>query len=408
MCRPRIVHTISKGVVLLKVALFTDTFLPDVNGVAKTLGRWVRYLESQGATCRVFAPHSDSGMGTDYSNSMVERFYSIPFLLYPECKLAIPNPITINKTLMEFQPDIIHCATPFNLGLYGLHYAKKHKIPFVASYHTHFDQYLQYYKIQWVEGMLWRYLGWFHQTCRRIYVPSNSTLQYLEERGFQNLEVWSRGVDVSRFHPDVDREAVLKRIGADPSKFQLLYVGRLAPEKSVDVLLEAYERLPDRIKDETQLILAGDGPLFKELAETYRDCADMKFLGFVQGQELSELYAAADLFVFPSATETFGNVVLESMASGTPVIGAAAGGVSDTVRHMQNGWLCPVGDAEAFAEAIEALYDNPALRSGFSHAGREYSLHQSWDSIFSRLMDSYWQVIPGNRNMSNQKLAAAK
>lgn len=392
----------------MKVALFTDTFLPDVNGVAKTLGRWVRYLESQGATCRVFAPQSDSGMGTDYNNSMVERFYSIPFLLYPECKLAIPNPISIKKTLMEFQPDIIHCATPFNLGLYGLHYAKKHKIPIVASYHTHFDQYLQYYKIQWVEGMLWRYLGWFHQTCRRIYVPSHSTLRYLEERGFHNLEVWSRGVDVSRFHPIADRDAVLRRHGADPSKFQLLYVGRLAPEKSVDVLLEAYERLPSRIKDEAQLILAGDGPLFKELTETYKDRTDLKFLGFVEGQELSDLFASADLFVFPSATETFGNVVLEAMASGTPVIGAASGGVQDTIRHMQTGVLCPVGDAEAFASAVETLYDSPSLRAGFSAAGREYSLLQSWDSIFARLMDSYRQVIPDSRELSNHELAAAK
>lgn len=392
----------------MKVAIFTDTFLPDVNGVARTLGRWVRYLESQGATCRVFAPQSEGGTGTDYSNTMVERFYSIPFLLYPECKLAIPNPITIKKTLMEFKPDIIHCATPFNLGLYGLHYAKKHKIPIVASYHTHFDQYLQYYKIQWVEGMLWRYLGWFHQTCRRIYVPSMSTQRYLEERGFHNLEVWSRGVDVSRFHPEVDREAVLKRAGADPSKFTMLYVGRLAPEKSVDVLLDAYAKLPERMKEQSQLILAGDGPLHKELIETYGDRADMKFLGFVEGQELSDLYAASDVFVFPSATETFGNVVLEAMASGTPVIGANAGGVSDTVRHMQNGWLCPVGDASAFAQAVETLFDNPELRTGLGHAGRLYSEQQSWDSIFARLLDSYRQVIPGNRELSSQELAAAK
>lgn len=392
----------------LRVALFTDTFLPDVNGVAKTLGRWVQYLESQGATCRVFAPQSDNGTGSDYSNSMVERFYSIPFLLYPECKLAIPNPISIKKTLMEFKPDIIHCATPFNLGLYGLHYAKKHKIPIVASYHTHFDQYLQYYKIQWVEGMLWRYLTWFHQTCSRIYVPSMSTFKYLEERGFHNLEVWSRGVDVSRFHPHVDRDAVLTAAGADPSKFTLLFVGRLAPEKSVDVLLEAYERLPGDIRNQMQLILAGDGPLYKELTETYRDRADMKFLGFVQGKELSDLFAASDLFVFPSATETFGNVVLEAMASGTAVIGAAAGGVQDTIRHMQTGWLCPVGEADAFSEAIQALFENASLRRGMGAAGREYSLLQSWDSIFERLLNSYRQVIPGCQELSNHELAAAK
>lgn len=392
----------------MRVALFTDTFLPDVNGVARTLGRWVDYLESQGITCRVFAPTSENETGSDYNDSLVERFYSIPFLLYPEVKLAIPNPLSIKKTLQEFKPDIIHCATPFNLGLYGLHYAKKHKIPFVASYHTHFDQYLQYYKIQWVEGMLWRYLGWFHQTCRRIYVPSMSTLHYLEDRGFENLEVWSRGVDVSRFHPDVDRDAILRDAGADPSKRALLYVGRLAPEKSVDVLLEAYEALPERWKANTQLILAGDGPLYKELTESYKDREDILFLGFLGGQRLSDLYAAADLFVFPSATETFGNVVLEAMASGTPVIGAAAGGVQDTVSHMKTGWLCPVGDAPAFAEAMTTLLDNPEQLQAMSQAGRSYSEQQSWDSIFGRLLDSYRHIIPESGEMSDTQLAAAK
>lgn len=392
----------------MKVALFTDTFLPDVNGVARTLGRWVDYLESHGATCRVFAPQSDNGTGTDYNSIMVERFYSIPFLLYPECKLAIPNPISIKKTLQDFKPDLIHCATPFNLGLYGLHYAKKHKIPVVASYHTHFDQYLQYYKIQWVEGMLWRYLGWFHQTCSRIYVPSQSTRDYLKERGFMNLEIWSRGVDVVRFHPQVDREEVLRKAGADPRKCSLLYVGRLAPEKSVDVLLEAYESLPQVLKDQTELILAGDGPLYEELNETYQERADIHFLGFKEGRELADLFAAADLFVFPSATETFGNVVLEAMASGTAVIGAAAGGVQDTVRHMETGWLCPVGDAGAFAEAIARLLENEPLRRSLGAAGREYSLLQSWESIFSRLLDSYRQILEQQDNLSNHELAAAK
>lgn len=392
----------------MKVALFTDTYLPDVNGVARTLGRWVEYLESHGVTCRVFAPQSDNGGGSDYNDSMVERFYSIPFLLYPECKLAIPNPISIKKMLQEFKPDIIHCATPFNLGLYGLHYAKKNKIPVVASYHTHFDQYLQYYKIQWVEGMLWRYLGWFHQTCRKIYVPSKSTLSYLQERGFLNLEVWSRGVDVARFHPEVDRQAVLTKAGANPDKFSLLYVGRLAPEKSVDVLLEAFDSLPEHLKSRAELILAGDGPLHEELSETYGDREDIRFLGFVEGRELADLFAAADLFVFPSATETFGNVVLESMASGTAVIGVEAGGVQDTVRHMETGWLSPVGDVEAFAGAIATLMENDELRGSISTAGREYALLQTWDSIFSRLLDSYRQVVPDEDALSNHELAAAK
>lgn len=392
----------------MKVALFTDTFLPDINGVARTLGRWVKYLEAHDVSCKVFAPESAENGGSGYSSSMVERFYSIPFLLYPECKLAIPNPIQLNRTLLEFAPDLIHVATPFNLGLYGLHCAKKHKIPIVASYHTHFDQYLHYYKIQWMEAMLWKYMMWFHQTCRRIYVPSLSALRYLEKKGLCNLEIWSRGVDVSRFHPNVDRPRVLARYGADPAKFTLLYVGRLAPEKSVDVLLAAFDRLPGAVRGRMQLIVAGDGPLFKEFAERCGGRPDLMFPGFVTGNALSELYAAADLFVFPSATETFGNVVLEAMASATAVVGAAAGGVQDMVRHGQNGWLCPPGDADAFAQAVVTLFERPMLRQTLAQGGRKYSLHQSWERIFERLADSYRQVVLEVRDLSRHELAAAK
>jgi glycosyltransferase involved in cell wall biosynthesis len=213
----------------MRVALFTDTYLPDVNGVANTLGRWVHYLESRGVECKVFAPSSEGAQQA--GSSIVERFYSLPFLLYPECRMAIPNPIHINKTLKAFQPDLVHVATPFNLGLVGLHYAKKNNVPIVASYHTHFDQYLSFYKLQWMEPMLWKYMLWFHQECRKIYVPSESTRLHLREKGLSRLEIWSRGVEGNRFHPCVSREKVWKSYGVDPDRFIILYVGRLAPEK---------------------------------------------------------------------------------------------------------------------------------------------------------------------------------
>lgn len=375
----------------MRVALFTDTFLPDVNGVAKTLGRWVRFLEARGAEVKVFAPQSPSAEVTD--QLMVERFYSIPFLLYPECRMAIPNPVNLRRTLKAFSPDLIHVATPFNLGLLGLHYAKKHHVPLVASYHTHFDQYLTYYKLQWMEPMLWRYMLWFHQECRKIYVPSESTREHLKERGLHNLEIWSRGVEVSRFHPFVDRNEVLRACNIDPSKFVLLYVGRLALEKSVDVLLQAFDGLKDEIRRHMHLVIAGDGPLLTPWKEQYEGRTDLTFTGFKQGKELSDLYAAADAFVFPSATETFGNVVLEAMASGTAVIGAAAGGVKDNVVHGKTGLLCAPGDAADFTRAIELLYSDELYRQELAREGRSYSLRQSWDHIFGELYRSYVEVV---------------
>lgn len=384
----------------MRVALFTDTFLPDVNGVARTLGRWVNYLDRHGIPCKVFAPdHKLNDSAND--RNLVQRYYSIPFMLYPEVKLAIPNPINLKRTLKEFQPTIIHVATPFNLGLSGMHYAKKHNIPLVASYHTHFDQYLSYYKIQWIENTLWRYMHWFHHDCRKIYVPSQSTKDYLLERGMKNLDIWGRGIDMDRFKPDVDRAAVLGKYGIDPNKFIMLYVGRLAPEKTVDVLLQAYRRLSPDMRRNTHLLMAGDGPLYKDLTSEYEGASDITFTGFMQGTDLTDLYAAADVFVFPSATETFGNVVLESMASGTPVIGAAAGGVKDNIKHEETGILCEPGNVEEFAQASERLYRDREFLERLSQNGLEYCKQQSWDQIFERLLLSYSEVLGENLDLTS-------
>ncbi|MFD7525237.1 glycosyltransferase family 4 protein [Paenibacillus chitinolyticus] len=374
----------------MRVALFTDTFLPDVNGVAKTLGRWVRYLESRGVVCRVFAPAAAEA-GTSGIRS-VERFYSIPFSLYPDCRMAIPNPLLVGRMLKEFRPTLIHLATPFNLGLTGLHYGKKHRIPLVASYHTHFDQYLTHYRLQWMEPMLWKYLLWFHQNCVKVYVPSPSTGRILHTKGLTGIELWGRGIDTAEFRPHTDRRKVLNKHNLLPGKFVLLYVGRLAPEKGLDALVRAFASLPEAFRAKCALILAGDGPMRAELEKRLAPYPDVRFCGFVEGRELAELYAAADVFVFPSASETFGNVVLEAMASGTAVVGVNAGGVADNVRHGYTGLLCPPDDASALAAAVQRLYEAPELRRKLALEGRSHALTRSWDSIFATLYESYREV----------------
>ncbi|MFD0680579.1 MULTISPECIES: glycosyltransferase family 4 protein [unclassified Paenibacillus] len=390
----------------MRVALFTDTYLPDVNGVAKTLGRWVQFLQSRNVECKVFAPLSSSA--DDLGMSIVERFYSIPFLLYPECRMAIPNPIQLNKSLKAFAPNLIHVATPFNLGITGLHYAKKHHVPIVASYHTHFDQYLSYYKLQWMEPMLWKYMLWFHQECQKIYVPSQSTLLHLQDKGLKRLEIWSRGVEESLFRPIVNRPQVWRQYGINPDRFVILYVGRLAPEKSVDVLLQTFLALSDTIRANSHLVITGDGPLYQPLLENYGGASNITFTGFQQGRELSRLYAAADVFLFPSASETFGNVILEAMASGTAVIGAAAGGVKDLIHHNQNGLLCKPGNIVEFVNTVELLYHNEGRRLEIAEAGRTYSMQQSWEQIFSRLYDSYLHVLSESAGLAREHKAAMK
>lgn len=375
----------------MRVALFSDTFLPDVNGVARSLGRWVDFLVAKKIPVKVFAPTSEHSRMSHFSDrDQIERFFSFPFFLYPECRLGVPNPVQIKKSLLAFDPTIIHVATPFNMGLYGNHYAKKRGIPLVASYHTHFDQYLNYYRLQWMEGLLWRYMGWFHQDCRKIFVPSRSTLEHLSAKGFQQLEIWRRGVDTSLFHPRLNRTDTLCQLGLSPDKFTFLYVGRLAPEKSVDVILEAYLAMSEHVRASSQLVVTGDGPLLQELKDGYSHRhASIYFPGFVEGEELASLYAAADVFVFPSETETFGNVVLEAMASGTPVIGANAGGVRDNIKHLQTGWLCQAGSVTEFSRAMETLFSDHGLREKLRSHGLAFSHEQSWERIFERLLLSF-------------------
>lgn len=276
----------------------------------------------------------------------------------------------------------------------AIFYAKKHRIPLVASYHTHFDQYLTDYKMDWLEPLLWKYMHWFHADCQKIFVPSLSAKKVLEKRGFRRLEIWGRGVDTVEFNPGfrLYREETLRECGACPHKFTLLYVGRLAPEKNVELLIDVWELLPDDVRAGAQWVIVGDGPLYDVLVKR-AEHKPIYCIGFKEGKQLSRLYAAADLFVFPSATETFGNVILEAMASGTAVIGAAKGGVKENVKDGRTGLLCPPDDARAFAEAIERLFRDQVLLNQIARSGLEHARRQSWNTVFSDLFHQYRSVL---------------
>lgn len=371
----------------MRLAIFTDTFEPDVNGVARTLGRWVSYLRKQGVPVLVFAPDPLRPHGDKAPSHDVERFISLPFLLYPECRLALPNPIHIRKQLEAFKPTLVHVATPFNLGLCGVHYARKYNVPLIASYHTHFDQYLPFYNLQWMEKMLWKYMHWFHEDCRRIFVPSRSTLNDLTAKGWSSskLDLWSRGIDTRQFHPLVDRESWLTKHGIGNDKYVVFYAGRLAPEKRVETALDAFSAFWAGGKRDVCMVIAGDGPsadCLKERCE--QEGLPVYFAGFQPADQLQRWYASADVFLFPSPTETFGNVVLEAMACGTPVITANEGGVTDSVEHMVSGITCASGDAADFCRSLELLYHDRELAESMGKRGLAHSIKQSWDYIFEQ------------------------
>lgn len=371
----------------MRVALFTDTFTPQVNGVAKTLQRFVNYLDDQGIEYLVFAP---DGNQENANPEHIQGFRSIPFYLYPECRLSLPNISSVRKQLEAFQPDLIHIATPFNIGFTGLYYGKKLGIPMVGSYHTNFDRYLDYYELPLLSKMIWRYMRWFHAPFRKTFVPSEDTKRELIQRGFQNVSIWSRGVDCQLFHPNYRTSTIRERYNID-EPFILSYVGRLALEKDLDVLMKVVASLPASLQGKVHWVMAGDGPLASDLKKHAPE--NMTFTGYVEGERLAQIYASSSLMVFPSSTETFGNVVLESMAAGTPVIGAIAGGVQGIITHNKNGKLCTPGHVDEFVEAITDLLQSEETLKEMGVQACLYAKSCSWSSIFDQLLLQYEMAI---------------
>ncbi|EOP49746.1 glycosyltransferase [Bacillus cereus VDM053] len=374
----------------MRVAIFTDTFTPQVNGVAKTLERLTKYFQKENIAYSVFAPQHTA---EDNFVANVNKMRSIPLtILYPECRLAFPTP-RIKRELLAFKPDIIHIATPFNMGLCGLYYAKKLNIPVVGSYHTDFDAYLRYYKIEFLSNMLWNYLKWFHSHMQKNFVPSPETLHQLKKKGFQQLYIWGRGVDCTLFHPTYNKDLFRKKYNIT-AKYILSYVGRLAPEKDIDTL-QTLIQTTNKERDDIHWLIAGDGPLAKDLHENVPK-TNITFTGYLQDANLAEAYASSDLMVFPSATETFGNVVLESLACGTPVIGANSGGVKNIIIDEKTGFLCEPKNEDSFLSSIYSLLNNEEKLKQMGVAASSYAKSQSWDEIFHSLFNQYEEVLHQN------------
>lgn len=370
----------------MKVAIFTDTFQPQVNGVARTVGRITSFLESRKLPCLVFAP--DGACDHQNHQEHVYTFPSFDLPFYPECKIALPNTAQMKEVLSAFQPDIIHVVTEFSLGFCGLKYARDHGIPVVASYTTNFPQYLNYYKAGFLEKWAWQYLRWFHNQCQLTYCPSPAIKSMLAKKGFFNLDTWGRGIDTELFSPVKRRDALRKL--APGKKLYFLYVGRLALEKDLDVLLKAW-KIVEATMPEAQLIITGNGPIMEELKQTAGP--EVIFTGYLHGEELAIVYASSDAFVFPSTTETFGNVVLEAMASGLPVIAPASGGVKNLLMDGNNGIACRPRNYLDMASAIIKIGQNDQLRKELGNQALRYAREQKWDGVLHPLMESYEKVV---------------
>lgn len=388
----------------MRVAYFTDTFLPQINGVTNTLDKLGKYLHQRNINHLFLAPHypgpsSKSHLHLLHENSNVIRFKSVPFPLYPECRLSIPLYSNMKNILDEFQPTLIHLTDPLGIGLSGLRYARERNIPIVTSFHTNFDVYLKYYKMDYLEDTIWGFFKWFHNFSQVNFCPSKDTFEVLKQKGIRNLKIWSRGVDTEKYNPIHKNESLRKELGLGSEKL-FLYVGRVSAEKDLDILMESIKRIYNTYPGKASFIITGDGPLLSDLKASAPK--NVVFTGYRGGNDLASLYASCDAFVFPSSTETFGNVVLEALASGLPVIGVNSGGVKDSIKHNHNGILCAPRDIESFSNGILRLIEEDSLLSSLSYNAREYTLKKSWDHIFKTLISDYEEVLLQNTVQINK------
>ena len=373
----------------IRVALFSEVYWPMVSGVGVTLLRLSQALETRGHRVRVYSATYPLPPGAA-DRPEVHRSPSVPLFLYPDVQWAFPRFRDVTDDLAAFQPDVVHLATEFSLGLAGVKAARQLHLPVLASAHTDYDQYAARYGVTWALRAGWHYLRWFYGQADRVLCPSRIYEEQLHRHGVWHTGIWSRGVDPFVFSPDFRSAAYRSRIGAGPGDLVVTYIGRLAREKNLDLLLEAWDQLvPER--GSAQLVLVGRGPLEEELRR--RETPGLHVLGLLHGRDLSEAYASADVFAFPSTTETFGNSLLEAMSSGLPSLVAAAGGVLEFVEHGGNAWLVEPESAPAIAEGLGRLLADPALRRRVSQGALRTAQARDWNAVYEGLIEQYRDAV---------------
>ncbi len=372
----------------MRVSLVTETYFPQVNGVSRTLGQLVRVLRARGD--RVQVVHPDYGEPPEGPDTHLVRSVRLPF--YRELFLPVPPFDGVREAIDDFKPDIVHVATEATLGLAVLNHAIDRQVPVVSSFHTNFDQYTNHYGVGWAKGPLWHYFRWFHNATRETYVPSLATIADLETHGLERLVLWPRGVDGTLFRPDrPGRESVRQALGFAPEDVVIGHVSRIAVEKNIGYLGEAL-KIASSSRPAVRLLIVGDGPARPDIEEALGSSA--RFVGYKTGDDLADHYAAADLFAFASLTETFGNVILEAMSSGLPVVAVRSGGPGDIIAPGETGLLIePDEPASRFADALIGLVDDAATRAAMSASARRYALGQTWDAIMGGLRDRYRRIV---------------
>lgn len=373
-------QTGAMNVTSLHIALVSETFPPEVNGVANTLGRLCQGLRERGHRLQLVRPRQADDTAPNDDQLLLTRGWPLPGYAGLQWGQS-----SLHKLLRRWQrnrPDVLYIATEGPLGLSALRAARRLGIPVVSGFHTNFQQYSDHYGFGLLTRLLTGYLRWFHNRSRLTLVPSPSQRLELQRRGFERLELLARGVDGQLFHPARRSAALRAEWGLGEDEIAVLHVGRLAAEKNLQLLTRAFRQLQrDLPQQRLRLVLVGDGPL---RAQLQAELPEALFCGVQRGEALAAHYASGDLFLFPSLSETFGNVVLEALASGLAVVAFDQAAAAQHIRHGHSGALATPGDEAAFIESARWLLEDPESLRRVRLNARQHAGKQGWPAIVER------------------------
>jgi glycosyltransferase involved in cell wall biosynthesis len=375
----------------LRIALFSGNYNYVRDGANQALNRLVAYLLRQGAQVRIYSPTTDTPAFEPVGELVSIR--SVPIPGRPEYRLGLGLSSNVRRDLAEFAPNVIHISAPDIIGHRAVSWARRRKVPAVASVHTRFDTYLAYYHLQWLEPAVRALMRRLYRRCDAIIVPAESTAAVLRaQRMSRDISIWSRGVDREQFNPGRRDMKWRRALGVGDDELLIAFLGRIVMEKGLDVFSEAIDLLAAR-KVRHRVIVIGEGPARPWFEARLPNAI---FVGHQVGTDLARALASADVFFNPSVTEAFGNVTLEAMACALPVVAAVATGATTLVHDRETGMLVHPGDSAGFADALEAYARDPQLRRAHGEAGLAFARRMDWDTINSAVLSVYTRVIERN------------
>jgi glycosyltransferase involved in cell wall biosynthesis len=376
----------------LRIACVTETYPPEVNGVASTMARFVEGLHRRNHDVQLIRPRQAATQAPEAQPRFHEVLMrGLPIPRYPNLRMGVPSKRALVKLWSTHRPDVVHIATEGPLGYSALQAALHLKLPVGSDFRTNFHAYSRHYGVGWLHRPIMAYLRKFHNRTQCTMVPTEALRRDLEAAGFRRVEVVKRGVDTGQFHPRHRSEDLRATWGAAPDDLVVGHVGRLAQEKNLGVLTQAFEAIR-REQPRAKLLLVGDGPLRAELLARWPDAV---FAGQRTGDDLAAHYASMDLFLFPSLTETFGNVTPEALASGVPVVAFDYAAASQIVQPGRTGLLVPFGDSAAFVVQALALAADADARAAMGPAAHASTRRLTWDSVVARFEAVLREVIDG-------------